>query len=97
MSDLRRKSSLQSPVEPGCKASTEGNIRIGRISKDSDPSVQPNSKIRKAKSSTHSPNTPVSARAPSLKLPEELFRAGWTSLDDEWWPSSEALEVTKNR
>ena len=97
MSGLRRKSSLQSPIKPDCKASTEGNIRTNRYSRDSEPSVQPNNKSRKAKSTTHSPSTPVSARAPSLKLPEELFRAGWTSLDDEWWPSSEALEITKNR
>lgn len=59
--------------------------------------MQPTSRSRKAKSAAHSPSTPVSARAPSLKLPEELFRAGWTSLDDEWWPGSESFEVAKNR
>ncbi len=96
MSGLRRKSSLQSPTKPECKAYTEGTIKT-TCSRESEPSVQPTSKGRKAKSTAHSPSTPVSARAPSLKLPEELFRAGWTSLDDEWWPSSEALETTKNR
>jgi len=99
MSSSRRKSSLQTNSRPDKKTSADGNIitKARRTPSETEPSTQNSSRNTKARSTVSSPSTPVSPRAPSLKLPEELFRAGWTSLDEEWWPSKESLEATRNR
>ena len=97
MSSYRRKSNLKSSPNAESKATVHDNARPRRSLGELDLSKQSGSRIVKAKAATHGPSTPGSARAPSLKLPTELFRAGWTSLDEEWWPGNEALEVSRNR
>ena len=97
MSNYRRKSNLKSSPSAESKATVHDNTRPRRSSGELDLRKQSGSRVIKAKTAAHGPSTPVSARAPSLKLPIELFRAGWTSLDEEWWPGNEALGVSRNR
>lgn len=97
MSSYRRKSNLKSSPSAESKATVQDNTRPRRSSGELDLRKQSDSRVIKAKTVSYGPSTPVSARAPSLKLPTELFRAGWTSLDEEWWPGNEALEVSRNR